>query len=211
MATALQKNYSIVIKIENIQALNGDLESVDDISQRERIIKKFFVAQYGEGEGRLGVRLGKSKVMLSWFPPKADSQAEDLHRKALADAKDKNYPEAVNSWVKAISINSADPDYYFNLGVAFFELKNYKESIENLQKSVQVCPIYYKSHLVLGTVFIKERKFTQAERHLRETLKFNPNIAFAYLNLGAVCSILKRYNEGIQMFTQSLKLSPNEV
>jgi tetratricopeptide (TPR) repeat protein len=210
MSEALQKDYSIVLRVEKIPGWNRDLEQLSDTEAQGRI-RQTYVEKYGSGAGNLEVVKKKSKIKLSWFPPKLSAQAEDLHKVALAKAKGRNYSEAVNNWVKAISINSSDPEYYFNLGVAFFELKNHTESIENLRKAVQVCPIYYKAHLVLGTVFIKERKFREAELHLLETINFNPNIAFAYLNLGAVYSIMKRYAEGIEMFEKSLALAPNQV
>ncbi|NIR47535.1 tetratricopeptide repeat protein [candidate division KSB1 bacterium] len=140
-----------------------------------------------------------------------DQQAEQFHKIALMHAKNKNFVEAINSWVKAISLNSNDPDYYFNLGIAFFEIKNYKESIENLNKALSLCPIYYKAHIILGTVYLKVRQFEDSEQHLKESINFYPNHALAYLNLGAVYSILKRYDDAITAFSKALELSPNEV
>ena len=111
-------------------------------------------------------------------------EANSHHQKAVQQFKNKQYNDAINNWVKAISLNPGDPDFYFNLGIAFFETKNYTESVENLRKSIQICPIYYKAHLILGTVLLKTRKFEEAEHHLKPSVVFQSQHALAYLNLG---------------------------
>lgn len=201
----------MVLRLNQFEELNGKLQESATESERQKFIEDFFLQKYGHGAGTLQVVQKSSKVKLTWFPQKYDPEAERQHKEALAKAKDKNYKEAINQWVKAISLNSSNPDFYFNLGIAFFELKNYKESIENLNISIKLCPVYYKAHLILGTVHLKVRQFEKSEEHLKQSIIFLPNHALAYLNLGAVYSILRRYDEGIRMFKKTIELSPREV
>lgn len=205
------KQFSVVIKLDKFEALNGELSRLHDDQEKERYISRFFMDRFGQGGGKLQVVQKKSKVKLTWLPPKTDSQAEAVHREALSNAKNREYKEAINKWIKAITMNPTDPDYYFNLGIAFFEVKNYRESIENLSKAIALCPIYFKAHLILGTVYLKTRQFDKAEEHLKKSIVYYPEHSLAYLNLGAVYSILKRYQEGIQMFLKTIELSPKEV
>lgn len=211
MEASQEKYFSVIVRLNKFAGLNGELAKITNEVDREKYIKQFFLDRYGKGNGKLDLIQKKSKVKLKWYPSKIDQEAEAFHKTALTYAKNKNYTEAVNNWIKAISVNSQDPDYYFNLGIAFFELRNFKESIENLKKTLAICPIYYKSHLILGTLYLKMREFENAERHLIESIDFCPDHALAYLNLGAVYSILRRYDEGIRMFLKTLELSPNEL
>lgn len=205
------KSISVIIKLEEFAALNGKLSSIKNEPDLKKFIHNFFSEKYGNGDGKLEIIQKQTKVKLNWTAHVVDSKAEAFHKTALESAKNKHYKEAISSWVKAISINPKDPDYYFNLGIAFFEIKNYKESIENLKRAIAICPIYYRAHLILGTVLLKIRHFEDAEKHLKESVTFNPNHGLAYLNLGAVYSILKRYDDGISMFLKTLDLAPNET
>ena len=211
MESTLQKHFAVVIDLANIKEINGEFQNLDNAYQRENFINQFFMKRYGEGKGKLEIIQKESKIKLLWLQPVVNDQADKLHQEALRFAKNRQYREAISRWVKAISQNPLDPDYYFNLGIAFFEIKNFQESIENLKHAIEVCPIYYKSHLILGTVFLKVRQYENAEKYLRESLVFYPQHSLAYLNLGAVYSILKRYDEGIKMFLKSLQISPKEV
>ena len=211
MEKNLQKQFSAVLRLNQFETLNGELNKFQDKNEQQKYIKQFLLQKYGKKEGKFEVILKTNKVKLVWTPSKVDFRAEALHRDALALAKNKNYKDAINNWVKAISINTSDPDYYFNLGIAFFESKNFTESIENLEKVIDLCPIYPNAYLILGTTYIKTRKFDQAEIQLKESIVINPKHALAYLNLGAVYSIIRKYAEGIEMFQRSLELSPKEV
>lgn len=211
METPQQKLFSVTIDLNTFDAIDGKLTNVTDEIQRKEYITKFFLQKYGQGGGKLEIELNNMQVELKWLPSKVDSHAEQLHKEALSQARHKKFKEAITNWVRAISVNSYDPDYYFNLGIAFFEIKNYQESVENLKKAISLCPIYHKAHLILGTVYLKIRKYEDAEKYLKESINFYPNHALSYLNLGATYSILKRYDESIEMFNKTIKLSPKEV
>lgn len=209
--SAKHKLFSVVLPLAQFDTLNGKLSTFQDMKERRTYLDNFFESKYGQGAGQLEIRYSPTKVKLSWFPQRYVAQAEKAHFEAVDYAKNKQLKQAVGSWVKAIALNPADPDYYFNLGIAFFELKNYQEAIENLLQTLELCPIYHKAHLILGTVYLKVRKFEQAEKYLQESLIFYPQHPLAYLNLGAVYSIMKRYTDGIKMFVKSIELSSNEV
>ena len=211
MEESLEKHFSAVFRLNQFETLNGELNKFQDKGDQKKYVEQFLFQKYGQNEGKLEIIQKPNKVKLVWTPARVDFRAEALHNAALSLAKNKNYKDAINNWVKAISTNSSDPDYYFNLGIAFFESKNFSESIENLKKVIDLCPIYPNAYLILGTTFIKIRKFEQAEIQLKESIVINPKHALAYLNLGAVYSIMRKYSEGIEMFQKSLKLSPKEV
>lgn len=149
-------------------------------------------------------------IVFKWHSPKIDEKAELLHKNALLMARKRNLDEAIRKWTQAASINSSDPDYFFNLGVAYFEKKRYQDAIENLSRVLAICPFYFKTYLILGTAYLKIRKFEFSKKYLTKSILYNKYNALAFLNLGAVNSILKLYDDGIAMFEKAIALSPNE-
>jgi tetratricopeptide (TPR) repeat protein len=152
----------------------------------------------------------EKEIILKWHLNELNDRAEALHNNAILMAKQGNLDEAIKRWTQATLMNPADPDYFFNLGVAYFEKKKYLEAIENLNRVLAICPFYSKVHLILGTAFLKIRKFEFAKKHLTKSLLYNKSNAFVYLNLGATNSILKLYDDGIKMFEKSIELAPND-
>ncbi len=149
-------------------------------------------------------------IVFKWRPNRYDDRAEKLHKNALTLAREGKLEDAIKRWTQATLINSTDPDYFFNLGIAYFEKKQFQESIEHLNRALAICPFYTKAHLILGTAFLKIRKFEFAKKHLQKSIKYSKPMASAYLNLGAVNSILKMYDEGLKMFEKAIEISPNE-
>ena len=206
-----EKEVSVTLSLKLFSTLNGELAVLSEPQERELFLTNFFRKRYGDGAGKLSVLENQGQALLSWKQSRVDPRAETVHQEALRLAKSKNYADAITTWVKAVSLNPSDPDYYFNLGIAFFETRNYKESIENLSSVLSLCPIYYKARLILGTAYLKSRKYDDSEEHLKESLIFYPKHPLAYLNLGAVYSIQRKYKDAIKMFLTTIDLSPKEV
>ncbi|MDQ7062715.1 MAG: tetratricopeptide repeat protein [candidate division KSB1 bacterium] len=210
MATA-KKLITAQLDLSAVQEFKGDLtEALTKFNSPEQI-QNYLSERYSSNDiGELSIHLNDHIASFKWILPNVDLNAEKLHQQALEKAREKQYNEAITFWIKAISLNAKDPDYYFNTGIAYFEEKNYQESIENLEQTLKICPIYHKARLILGTVYLKLRKFDKAEYHLKESIYFNPQNPLAILNLGAVFSIQKRYEEGVFAFQRVIELVPSE-
>jgi len=205
-----KKLVSANINLAEIRHFDPEIQKILSSNSNSAGLKDYLYRRYGNNGG-VDILINGEAAELRWILPRVLPQAENLHKEALAQARQRDFKPAITKWTQAIALNPHDPDYYFNLGIAFFESKNYKEAVENLQKTISICPIYYRAHLILGTVLLKIRKFAEAERHLKESVFFNPRNALAHLNLGAVYSILKKYQEGIFSFQRAIELSPQEI
>src|SRR5574341_692103 len=205
-----KKLVSANINLAEIRHFDPEIQQILSSNSNPVGLKDYLYRRYGN-RGNIDVFINGEAAELRWLLPRVSPQAEALHKEALGLAKQRDFKSAITKWTQAVAINPHDPDYYFNLGIAFFESKNYKEAVENLLKTISLCPIYHRAHLILGTVLLKIRQFAEAEQHLRESVFFNPRNALAHLNLGAVYSILKKYPEGIANFKRAIDLAPKEV
>jgi len=207
-----KKIISARLELPAIRHLDPEIEEFLSGRIDAKFLRNYLLNRYGNGSSAvLDVRVSENIVELQWTSNKVNADAEAFHKEALTHARKKDYQQAVQKWIQAVAANPEDPDYYFNLGIAFFEKKNYQEAIENLKKAISVCPIYHRAHLILGTVCLKVRKFNEAELYLKNSIYFNPHNPLAHLNLAAVYSILKKYDEGISSFRRSIELAPSEV
>ncbi len=204
-----KKLVSANINLAEIRHFDPEIQQILSNSNHTGL-KDYLYRRYGNNSN-VDIIVNGEAAELRWILPRIISPAEALHKEALTHARQRDFKPAITKWTQAVALNPHDPDYYFNLGIAFFESKNYKEAVENLQRTITICPIYFRAHLILGTVFLRIRKFTEAERHLKESVFFTPRNALAHLNLGAVYSILKKYQEGIFSFQRAIELSPMEI
>ncbi len=207
---SLHKTVSAIL---NLNEIDGDIESLylpSDSEGKKTIIKKLLGLPDNFNDV-IDFKIEDEKIHFFWHPLQQNSQAEKLHKQAIIFAKKGDLNKAVELWIQASQINPQDPDYFFNLGVAYFELKKYIESIDALTRTLAICPIYYKTHLILGTAYLKIRKFENAKKHIEKSFIINKNSKLAYLNLATVNSILKDYKNGIAMFEKVIALAPNEA
>lgn len=205
-----QKFVTATLTLSDIRHHDAEIHELIVSKKSPALIAEYLKRKFGNSS-QLQVKIAENQAELKWSIPSSDPEAENLHREAMAYAKQRDFSKAITRWTQALAKNPHDPDYYFNLGIACFANKNYKEAVENFQQAVSLCPIYHRAHLILGTILLKMRKFADAEGHLKESIYFDPRNALAHLNLGAVYSILKKYKEGIASFQRAIELSPNEV
>jgi len=206
----IQKTFSVTLDLNEI---DGDIEQLYlPLNEQERsaIAKKILELPENFND-IIDFKIKDEKINFFWNLQKSNSQAENLHKNAIIHARKGDLKNAIELWTKAVELNPQDPDYFFNLGVAYFELKKFIDSIDALTRTLVICPIYYKANLILGIAYLKIRKFENARKHIEKSLVVIENNLLAYLNLGAVNSILKDYKSGIAMFEKAIALSPKEA
>lgn len=207
---SLQKTVIVTLDLNEI---NGDIEQLylplNEAEQRG-LVKKI-LGLSDNFQDNITFKIKDEKIQFFWTGQKTHIEAENLHKKAIIFARQNDLKKAIQLWIEASKLNPQEPDYFFNLGVAYFESKKYIESIDALTRTLAICPIYYRTHLILGTAYLKIRKFENAKKHFEKSLIVNKNNILVYLNLGTVSSILKDYKNGITMFEKAIQLSPKEA
>lgn len=205
-----QKTITAAIDISDIEGEIQQLKLSSDTNSKKNIIKNILELP-DNFNGMIDFKINQEKVLFYWHVPESNQQAEDWHKKAILLARKGDLKNATNCWIEATKVNPHDPDYFFNLGVAYFETKKYIECIDALTRTLAICPLFHKAYLILGTAYLKIRKFENSRKHIEKSLKYNKNSLLAYLNLGAVYSILKDYQNGILMFENALQVFPKEA
>lgn len=201
-----------VIKVSaNIFDILNHFQSEFEIDINSENIDNY-LTQYYEGSATLfDTQRDNEKVTITWGVPRSTPEAEQVNKQALKNAKTQKMKDAIEDWKKAIDLNNLDPDYHYNIGLAYFEVKNYTKGLNHCNEALAICPIYYRAHFVLGSIYSKMRKFEDAKFHIQNGLLFQPGNTMALVNLGAVFSILKEYEQAITVFEKAIARTPKEA
>ena len=184
-----------------------DFEGADD---KKSLIIRAVSSRFPTNVGRMAIQPNQDKVLIKWSAPTGSEEAETLNKEGLQLAKRKDLRTAIEKWRKAIMLNPSDPDYQYNIGLAFFESKEYPKAQDRFNEALRLCPIYFKAHFVLGAIFSRMRKFEEAEAHIKKGLMFHPNNSLALINLGAIFSIRRKFDDAIRMFETAISISAKE-
>ncbi len=205
-----RKSIKVILLLKDIHHDPFFYQLSQNSSDTEQL-KQNILNKYKPISGILDGRVEGEKLLLVWIPDQIDEEAEINHREAMRFVKNKDYDNAILKWEEAIKLNPKDPEYFYKLGLIYFEMKSYKNSISFLERSVQLCPIQHKALLLLGINYIKLRQFDMAENYLTESQRLDKNNVLTYLNLGGVYSVQKKFNEVIEVFNTAVQLNPKEA
>jgi len=170
-------------------------ESPKDNPRLEEIISivKINRERYNKIEGDERKRRQQEEEEIKRMAELNKKQKEELRRKELAEAEkepqnydsvlskgvsflnSKNFDEARKYFQKAIHINNAYPNAYYNLGLVFASEKNYKESVKFFKKALDKNPEFDLAYLALGTVYNKLDEKENAIYYFNYYLELSPN------------------------------------
>jgi len=88
-----------------------------------------------------------------------------------------SYVEAKKSYLKALEIESYNPEALNNLGVLLFTQGEYSEAEEKLKASIAARPDFFEALLNLGALYLRMNKIEQALQILEKASTLNPDSA----------------------------------
>jgi small glutamine-rich tetratricopeptide repeat-containing protein alpha len=107
-------------------------------------------AKVGSGSGAQA-----SATPTSSAPPKAASpddkvNAEKLKQAGNAQMSSKSYDPAIESYTKAIALDSSNPVYYSNRAAAYASKGDHASAVSDAEKAIEVDPSFVKAYSRLG-------------------------------------------------------------
>ena len=127
----------------------------------------------------------------------------------------KNYPEAFNSFRKAISLNSREPDVWNNLGYAYEKIANYDSAVVCYSKVLDLDPTNQLAYESMTSLSLALRKFSTAESILiKGTTYLQGKYEMHYL-LGIALSFdgkgiaaREKFQDGLALLDRKIKKNP---
>jgi len=122
---------------------------------------------------------------------------------------DKNYPEAIKKFERAIELDSNIPAWlYLKYGLALSKLGKHQKAVKKYERAIKLNPrtasmTYYH----LGKTLIELEQYEQAVVQFQDAIKFGNYHAWSYIKLGYVLLLLQKPQEALIQCKAVLKLS----
>lgn len=121
----------------------------------------------------------------------------------------KKFPEAIQSYKRAIALNPNSSESYFNLGIAYGESGRNQEGIDALKNVIRLNPKAEPKVLSsIAVLYAESNKFPEAESAFQRAILLNPKDGELHAKLGLLYYNAKKLNEAIESFEKALELSP---
>ncbi|XP_065665032.1 small glutamine-rich tetratricopeptide repeat-containing protein alpha isoform X2 [Hydra vulgaris] len=101
--------------------------------------------------------------------------ADDLKNKGNEFMKTEQYDEAIDSYTKAIELDSKNAVYYCNRAAAWTKLNNNQRAILDCEHAINIDPTYSKAYGRLGLVYMTEKQFDKAVANYKKALSIEPS------------------------------------
>jgi tetratricopeptide (TPR) repeat protein len=136
------------------------------------------------------------------------SHADALHLLGLVAAQEGNYRLAVEWMDKAIAIDSGNPGFHSNHGLALYKLGEMDAAVESFKKAIHSDPGFAQAHNNLGLALQAVSRLDEALASFDRAIVLAPDYAEAYYNKGLVLQKLQRFDEAVDCYGRALQRAP---
>ena len=137
-----------------------------------------------------------------------------MHRNlASVLTQNRQFPEAVTSFEKAIELDANDVESRYNLGLILSETRTDAESLqaalEQFRKSVALQPRFAEAHFSMGNVLYRQGKVDEAIQSFRSAIERDPNHARACNNLASLLGTKGDKEEPSRLYQRAIQIDGN--
>ncbi|MEQ8191955.1 MAG: HEAT repeat domain-containing protein, partial [Candidatus Eremiobacterota bacterium] len=213
-----QKNYSKAIAyLENAKKLLPENEEcyiylgeafyASGKSEKAKEIFEEYVLKYPEGENTSNARKWLSIIDKG---PGGTVAREDGRAvmDGLKHLQNKHYNEAIQNFEKAISINPANPEAYYGLGIAYYQSDRVKAKTY-LMKAIEYKPEYGDAYMALTDLCYKMGNYVETINNATKGLECMPDTPKLYLLIGISEFNLNKKEEASKALKKYLELEPD--
>lgn len=118
-------------------------------------------------------------------PPEMETRnAEQEFLAAYSYERSGMYAEAVEAYMRALSLKPDYLDAYVNLGLIYYKLERYSEAVEAYKEAVRIKPDTPTIYNKLAAVYIIVGEYSSALEAFRASIKIDPSNYETHFNLG---------------------------
>jgi tetratricopeptide (TPR) repeat protein/S1-C subfamily serine protease len=121
----------------------------------------------------------------------------------------KRYQEAIDSYSRAIALNSDFAAAYNNRGNTYDALKQYDKALTDYNKAIALNSDDTMAYYNRGVTYSALKQYDKALADYNKAIALNPDFAMAYPNRGVTYSALKQYDKALTDFNKAITLNPD--
>jgi predicted O-linked N-acetylglucosamine transferase (SPINDLY family) len=134
--------------------------------------------------------------------------AESWNELGIVLVTQKQFPEAVDSFQRAIDLRPNLAEAHNNLGHAYWSLGQYDRAIPAYRHAIDARPGYAEAYNNLGRTLADHRHFADALSAYRHAIELKPDFPEVHNNLGNLLRDQGRLDQAITAYRHALALRP---
>jgi tetratricopeptide (TPR) repeat protein len=134
--------------------------------------------------------------------------ANSVFEKGLALYEQNDYDGAIESFTKAINLESKNARAYAGRGRSYWMKYDYDRAIVDCTEAIKLDPEYVRAYAVRGDSYREKGDYDRAIADCTEAIIRNPEYAFAYATRGDSYREKGDYDRAIADCTEAIKLDP---
>lgn len=123
----------------------------------------------------------------------------------------KEYRNAIASYEKALTLNSEQPQVYFNLGLAYEQIGNKKEALAQFKSAIAVNKNYVKAYIHAANILKELKQYEEAIILYDAALEREPHSVDALLNKAHCLNEMYKFDESIALYRRVIELAPDNT
>ena len=139
------------------------------------------------------------------------AEAEIQFEKGIEFGKQNKFAKAVESFDKAIKLNSGRADYYASRGHANYYMKQYNKAIDDYTRAIEKNPNFALAYSMRGLSRTRSGKYPQAIEDFNKAIALGPNEADYYKGRGFTYLHLKQSGPMCQDYKKACDLGDCEL
>jgi len=139
------------------------------------------------------------------------AEAEGFFEKGIEFGKQNKFQKAVESFDKAIKLNSNRADFYASRGHANYYMKQYPKAIDDYTKAIEKNPNFALAYSMRGLSRTRSGRYPQAIEDFNKAIGFGPSEADYYKGRGFTYLHLKQYGPMCQDYQKACTLGDCEL
>lgn len=120
------------------------------------------------------------------------------------------YDEAILVLELLLSAEPDEPDYLYNLGMAYSDLGQLSPAIERLSRLVEVEPQHINGRVALGVALTRAKQTERAVQELQIAVSQAPDNPWAQRNLGGALANLGKFALALPHLRRATELNPQD-
>lgn len=118
------------------------------------------------------------------------------------------FTDALNYYLKAISLQPQHFGAYYSAGLAKAQLRDYDAALSYYEKSLALNPHYADTYYNIGSLYFYKNNYSVALQYYLKSVELNPNDVASLYNAGSMYVWLSDYKKAIPYLEKAVELDP---
>jgi tetratricopeptide (TPR) repeat protein len=149
--------------------------------------------------------VGKDEVKVTW-----DDEGIDPLAGIVKMLERERYPDAILLLELFKSAQPDNPDFLYNLGMAYSDLGELERALTNLRRLLELVPDHINGRVALGVALMRQGQDKQAAVELQRAVEQAPDNPWAQRNLGGCLLRLGKHQEALGHLQRATELNPSD-